>query len=86
MAFEASFILPIKVGNIKTIEWMTFAKTKAPDRPTEKELCVGFVSTKVPPINYLKYDLSFFDDMRIDSCITTKFRYYMWLFLSTGGK
>ena len=42
-----------------------------------------------PPINYLKDDLSFFNDMSIDSCTTTKFQYYMRLFgvhwIKVGG-
>ena len=42
-----------------------------------KESCIGFVSIKLPPIKYLKDDMSFFDDRIIDSCTTTKFRYYM---------
>ena len=71
-AFEAYFIIPTKVGHIETIVWMNFDNTKDPEKLIGKELCVGFVSTKVPPINYLKDDLSFFDDMSIDSCTTTK--------------
>ena len=35
---------------------------------------------QIPPINYLKDDLLYFDDMSIDSCTTTKLRDYMWLF------
>ena len=51
---------------------MKFDNNKATKKITVKELCVGFVSTKVPPINYLKDELSFFDDMIIDSCTTNK--------------
>ena len=56
---------------------MTFDNTKDTEKLTGKELYVGFVSTKVPPINYFKYSLSFFDNISIDSCTATKFRYYM---------
>ena len=38
---------------------MTFDNTKTPDKLMGKELYIGFVSTKVPLINYLKDDLSF---------------------------
>ena len=51
---------------------MKFDNTKVPEKLMGKELCIGFVSTKVPPINYLKDELSFFDDMIIDSCTTNK--------------
>ena len=59
MAFEASFILPIECVHIKTRVWMIFDNTKAPEKLTGKELCIGFVSAKVSLINYLKDDLSF---------------------------
>ena len=75
--FEASLILPIEGGHIKTRLCMTFDNTKALYNLMVKELCVGFVSTKVPAINYLKYDMSFFDDTSVDTSTTTKFRYYM---------
>ena len=59
---------------------MTFDNTKDTEKLMRKELCVGFVFTKVPPINYLKDDLSFFDDILIDICTTNKFRDCMRLF------
>ena len=56
---------------------MTFENTKAPEKLMGKESCIGFVSKKVPSINYLKDELPFFDDTSINSCTITKFRYYM---------
>ena len=56
---------------------MNFDNTKAPEKLMGKELCIGFVSTKSPPINYLNDNLSFFDDISIDSFTTTNFRDYM---------
>ena len=53
---------------------MNFDNTKAPEKLMGKELCIRLVSTKFTPINYLKDDLSFFDDMNIDSYNTTKFQ------------
>ena len=38
---------------------MAFGNIKAPKNLTGERLCAGFVSAKVSPISYLKYDLSF---------------------------
>ena len=73
LAFDASFILPIEGGHINTRVKMTFDNIKDPEKLKGKDLCVFFVST----IIYLKDNLSFFDDMSIDSCTTTKFRDYL---------
>ena len=75
-------------GHIKNRVWMKFDNIKAPEELMGKELWIGSVSTKSPSINDLKDDLSFFDNMSIDSHTTTKFRDYMWLFgvnLRKGG-
>ena len=77
MAFDASFILLIKVFHINTRVLMTLYNIKSPEKLMGKEIYVGFVSTKVSPINYLKDGLSFFDDISIDSCTTTKLLDYM---------